>query len=209
MPEAPGTINAPTAIRPIIIDRLHSPGGSGDLVWFTQAEIDGLIADAVSRLAMAAHLFVVYNEDQDTVAGQPNYQRIPGFIRPLGVFVSHRPLAQIARHEMDLMVDDLSAVCAAGELPAYVYHDGGLPTEFYVYKAPEQSNQNVAQAAEVMPDTTDIPIPRCLVPYITDFVLGELWGKDSDASQPELAAHFRGKRALYEQVIKELWGVAT
>ena len=197
-----------------LLGPLHSDS-TANLVWWTDGELTRFFDEAVKSHARKAGVFVVRDITSITlVQGTAVYDAPARHLDTLYIALDGVPLIASSSSELELLDDSYKTTQG---IPLYWYADKEGANKIGFYPAPNAAavgkhpeliiNQYPAVLDEAHSNTT-IPVPACTGDYLEAVVLGEAYGKESDARLPETSAAMKQLAKLYEQIFDDLYGVS-
>lgn len=197
-----------------LLGPLHSDS-TANLVWWTDPELTRFFDEAVKRLARNFGVFVARDTTTITlVQGTAVYDAPARHISTLYVALDGAPLIAASSSELELLDD---AYKTTQGTPQYWYNDKEGANRIGFYPVPNAAAagkhpeliicQFPAELDEAHSNTT-IPVPAFEGDYLEAVVLGEAYGKESDARLPETSAAMKQLAKLYEQIFVDLYGEA-
>lgn len=200
-----------TALIAALLPQLNAAALT-DLTWTSQVELLEYADEGAKRLARHAGVFVVFDSIQ-LVNGTATYPVPSGWIDSvhvsltddLGVTTRLRP-SSIGQ----ILALDASWMNTEGAVERYL-HDTGAEI-ITVYRIPISDGVvNIfhhAYPADLTATQTLVPLPIPMADYLTYRMLARARDKQSEATMPEMAKHFRARADLYEKIAAQLWGEA-
>jgi hypothetical protein len=181
--------------------------------WVTAAELFQSADEAAKKLSYDAGVFITYDNSVSVVAGTAVYNLPATHVFTIAAVVidagtgAIRPL-RITR-VADLFALDATWQATTGT-PARASMDAGAVGTVTLYPQPI-ANGTFGQICQEFPaavtqQTSTLALPTVLQDYFSYIMLAAARGKESEAAMPEMAAHFRERVKLYEQLIEHLWG---
>jgi hypothetical protein len=179
--------------------------------WVTATELFQWADELAKKLAYGAGVFVVYDASVAIVAGTAVYT-----LPATHVFtIAAAAIDAGGIHALRLTrVQELEALDALWQAstgtPRRASLDAGSVGTVTLYPNP-LVNGTLGQIcqefpAAVTPQAPTLALPTVLQDYVTYAMLAGARGKESEAAMPEMAAHFKERMGLYEQLIEHLWG---
>lgn len=180
--------------------------------WVTLAELYRFGDDAAKRLSYMLGLFMSYDTSIAVLAGTAAYTLPAAHVFTVLAWMVYAGLPlQLLRPSTagQLFALDANWPTTTGN-PTRFSLDAGGPGSCTLYPAPV-SPGTLAQViqgfpADVVSGSSSLPVSPVLQDYFTYCLLAGARGKESDSALPEMAAHFRERVKLYEQVMEHLWG---
>lgn len=188
--------------------------GQADLAaadWIGTAELLQFADDAVKALARRTGLFLVYDAVAVT-AGTALYTLSSNVFTIFAVFIPAAGAVQIQRitSVRDLFALDATWSTTTGNSPTRVSFDAGGPQTATLYPVPVAGGTlgvvGQEYPSQIQVGATHLSLQAVLQDYFTYAMLAGALGKESEHAVPEMAAHYRQRMALYEQVVSHLWG---
>lgn len=197
-----------------LLGPLHSDS-TANLSFWSDAELTRFFDEALKMHARKHGVFVVRDITSITlVQGTAVYDAPARHLDTLHIALDGVPLIPSSSSELELLDD---AYKTTQGTPEYWYADKVGVNKIGFYPVPNLAaagkhpeliiHQYPAQLDEAHSNTT-VPVPACCGDYLEAVVLGESYGKESDARMPETSAAMKQLARLYEQVIEQLYGVA-
>lgn len=182
----------------------------------TPAELYQFADDAVKHLSYKVGIFIGVDSSVPVTAGVSVYSlpanqvfTLVAWVSPLpGVGGSNQPLRPTPVNNL-FALDDTWAT-TTGESNRYSLDAGSVGT-ITLYPIPINSgtlNQVCQQfPALVAGGASQVAaMPSVLQDYLAYAMLAGARGKESDSAMPEMAAHFKQRLSLYDQLADHLWG---
>jgi hypothetical protein len=195
-----------------LLGPLHSDT-TGHLVFWSDGELTRFFDEAAKRHAKLAGVFVVRDTTSITlVQGTAVYDTPARHVATLHVALDGVPLIASSSSELELLDD---AYKTTQGTPAYWYEDKEGANKIGFYPVPDATaagkhpeliiHQLQADLDETHSNAT-ISAPAVTGDYLEAVVLGEAYGKESDARMPETSAGMKQLAKLYEQLYADLYG---
>jgi len=198
-----------SAVIQSILPDLHADTVAG-LTFWTEADLIRWEDESVKRLSRVAAVFVLRDTSVATVGGQASYSLPPRHATTLHVSLGTTPLRPANMEELE------------GLDPAF-RTTPGTPERWYEDKlaAPQVALAPVPAAAgvtlpvvynswppelDVNKVNTALAAPAPLKGYLAMAVLGAAYQIEGESEMPDVAAHCRGRLALYEQLFQGYYG---
>ncbi len=183
--------------------------------YVTAPELYQFADDAAKRLAYERGVFVGLDQSVAIIAGMAVYSLQANHVFTVYAWVAPLPSVggsvQLLRPTPvnNLFALDDTWVATSGEAARYSLDAGSVGT-ITLYPIPVNSGV-LNQICQEFPPTVSasalqMSLPIVLTDYFTYAMLAGARGKESDQAMPEMAAHFRERLKLYDQVIESLWG---
>lgn len=184
--------------------------------YVTPTELYQFADDAVKHLSYQVGIFAALDSSIAVTGGVGVYSlpathvfTLVAWVAPQpGVGGSIQPLR--ATPVANLFALDNTWATTAGEANRYSLDAGSVGT-ITLYPVPVNSGV-LNQVCQEFPATVNAGatqvsgMPSVLQDYVTYAMLAGGRGKESDSAMPEMAAHFKKRLDLYDQVIEHLWG---
>jgi hypothetical protein len=184
--------------------------------YVTPTELYQFADDAVKHLSYKAGIFIGLDASVPVTAGVGAYNLPSNHVFTLMAWVA--PEAGVGGSNQILRATPVGSLFAldatwattSGESKRYSLDAGSVGT-ITLYPVPVTSG-TLNQICQQFPTTVTAAasqvaaMPSVLQDYLTYAMLAGGRGKESDSAMPEMAAHFRGRLSLYDQVIEHLWG---
>lgn len=207
------SLNVTTLISNLL-GPLHSDT-TGNLVFWSDGELTRFFDEEVKAHARKHGVFVVRDTTSITlVQGTAVYDAPARHVDTMHVALDGVPLVASSAGELQLLDDAFKTTQGT---PQYWYADGEGQNRIGFYpvpnlaaagKHPELIIHEYPADLDEAHDNTAIPVPACTGDYLEAVVLGEAYGKESDARLPETSAGMKTLAKLYEQLSEHLWGTA-
>lgn len=198
---------------------LHA-GSRADLVFWTEADLIQWMDEALKRLARIACVFVGRDASITSRNGQATYTLPDRHISTLHVSYSSvnanatTPLRPASTMELEALDDSYQTTAVTnGEVPKRWYEDLQGATIVGLAPVPDTDDDPIPIIYEGYPDTLDagrqntlVAAPPPVKGYLAMCVLAECYGRESEIESPDIAAHCRGRVAMYEQIFQSYYG---
>jgi hypothetical protein len=200
-------INTTAVINGILPD-LHA-ASSADLVFWDPTDLIRWTDECVKQLGRLAPVFALRDTSLTTVPGTAAYDLPARHIATIHVSVGQTSLRPANVAELE------------GLDPAF-RTTAGPPRRWYedVLPVPSIALAPVPIAAATIPVVyasfppevdvnsvnTSVPAPPPVQGYIANYILAEAFQKEGESEMPDVAAHCRGRLALYEQAFQQYFG---
>lgn len=208
---ATGDLDTSTVIT-ALLPALHSDT-IADLYFWSQADLIQWLDDAVKRLARKAGVFVERSTSALSSAGIATYSLPADCVAVLHQSYLTTPLRAAGMIELesrdpdyrttpgtpDHWYEDQLGDYTIGFSPVPVNTGDSMPI-IYTALAP---NLDV----ELINTLVTAPVP--LAGYLAMSVLGEAYGREGEMEMADLAAHCKGRVAMYEAMMAEYYGSGT
>lgn len=190
--------------------------GSGDLVWWTDAEIYAWFDEAAKKLARETGSFIERDTSIALVAGTGSYDLPARHVSTIHVSAGTRMMTSTNTQELEALdsvfLDSQESV--TDPLPRRYLHDSDGMDKIRVYKRPgagvtgqigivmHRYPSAIAQGASV------VALPQPFREFFTFYALGEARSKESKGAMPEVGAWFRELATALESVAIDYYGGA-
>jgi hypothetical protein len=180
----------------------------------TPTELYQFADDGAKHLSYQAGIFIGLDTSISVSAGTGVYALPANHVFTLAVWVApsapgnNLPLRPTSVG--NLFALDATWATTAGA-PNRFSLDAGSVGTLTMYPVPV-ANGTLNQICQQFPATVAsgasqiAAMPSVLQDYLTYAMLAGARGKESDSAMPEMAAHFKERLKLYDQVIEHLWG---
>ncbi len=205
---------SPSTIRDHVYIYLHARSQSDALI-VNDSELDRVLSDALSDLAINYGIFVAQNETFITlVDAQADYDLPPRHISTLHAALDDRPLTPSSREETERR--DASYRTRAATLASPTrrfYQDKGGFNRIGFHPVPSTAagaGEHVEIIYHVYPCevTDDVEAPLFVSDLLEVLATRDCYGKESDLAMPEVAKALRGLSEIYTGLLKGYWGMA-
>lgn len=197
-----------------LLGPLHSDS-TANLCFWTDAELTRFFDETLKKHARMHGVFVVRDTSSITlVQGTAVYSAPARHLDTLHVALDGAPLIASSSSELEVLDD---AYKTTQGTPQYWYSDKEGQNKIGFYPVPNLAaagkhpeiifHQYQPELDEAHINTT-IAVPAPMGDYLEAVVLGECYGKESDARLPETSAAMKQLAKLYERIIEGLYGVA-
>jgi hypothetical protein len=201
-----------TAVIDGLLWTLHA-GSRADLTFWSEGDLIQWMDEALKRLSRVACVFVGRDASILTVETQATYTLPARHIATL--HMSHVTTPMRPAGTMELEALDTAYQTTAGT-PARWYQDLQGAVTVGLAPVPDTSDEALPIIYEGYPDTLDagkqntlVAAPPPLKGYLAMCVLAEAYGRESEIESPDIAAHCRGRVALYEQIFTSYYGAGV
>lgn len=192
-----------------ILPALHSLTES-DLVFVTGDEIIRLYDEAVKRLAANLTLFVAIDTSITLVSGQAEYSLPSRHLATIRIALPTGMLTASTSRRLEVKDDAFGTTTGT---PTDWYQDKIGSGVFRLYPVPNTTGTVVTVIYLEYPaeldcerSTRTIPAPDWIVDMLDWEVLAEVYGQNSDAQMPEVAAHLKQLVGFYQQAAEADYG---
>lgn len=175
--------------------------------WVSGAELYQWADDAAKRLAYESGLFITYDASITVTNGTAAYNLPSTHVFTLQAWLGSQQLRLTAVRDLWALDATWSATSGPAKRCSL---DAGAVGTITLYPNPSVGG-TLAQICQEFPATIQpgnlaLALPAVLQDYFTYFLLAGARGKESDHRMAEMAAHFKARCDLYEQVIDHLYG---
>lgn len=186
----------------------------GAATWISTDELYEHADEAVKKIAYNSGVFITLDTSVDVTAGTGVYALPATHVYTLAAAL----LAELGPPRVlritpvrDLWALDGSWPATPGASTRCSMDAGSVGT-ITLYPLPIE-NAELQQVCEEFPGQVEdgastVALPTVLQDYLSYAMLAGARGKESEAAMPEMAAHYRERMDLYEQIIEHLWGAA-
>jgi hypothetical protein len=195
---------------------LHA-GSRADLVFWTEGDLIQWMDEALKRLARVACVFVGRDESLVSISEQATYTLPDRHIATLHVsytdLAAHAapaPLRPSGTMELEALDEDYQTTRG---IPQRWYEDLQGATTIGLAPVPDADDDPIPIIYVGYPDTLDagrqntlVAAPPPIKGYLAMCVLAEAYGRESEIESPDIAAHCRGRMAMYEQIFTAYYG---
>jgi hypothetical protein len=215
-PATPGNVLDAAVSLGDVLYRLgfQSVADMGAEPWVSVDELYQHADEAIKKIAYRSGVFLTLDQSVSVVAGTGVYELPATHVYTLAaalVYETGAPVPLRMTPVRDLWALDGTWPTTAG-VPTRCSMDAGSVGTITVYPiaVDDAEMQQVCEEypADVMAGATTVALPTVLQDYLSYAMLAGARGKESEAAMPEMAAHYRERMELYEQVIEHLWGAA-
>lgn len=192
-----------------LLPSLHA-ATRADLTFWTEGQLIQWMDEALKRLARVACVFVGRAANTLTVAAQATYTLPPRHVATLHASYLAAQLRPSGTRELEAR--DPAYQTTAGT-PAYWYQDLQGNTAIGLAPVPDTSDQAIPMIYEGWPPELDagrqntlVAAPPPLKGYLAFSILAQVYGTEGEMEMPDLAAHCRARRDLYDQLFVSYYG---
>lgn len=193
--------------------QLHSTS-QNDAIFVSDDEIEKVIADRLTDLAMQHGLYIVRDVTFITlVAGQAIYDLPPRHLSTLHVALNGSPLIPSSTAEIEGRDAAFETTAATAQRPiARFYEDKSGFNQIGLHPVPAAADAGnkleVVYAQYPCEIDEGIEGPRFLCDLLELLALGDLFSRESDFQQPESAKAANALAGLYIEVMDSLYSTA-
>lgn len=204
----------PTTLRTNIYRYLHATSES-DAIIATDGELDRVLSDELSDLAMHYGLFVERDSTFITlIAGQAMYALPPRHLSTLHVALASRPLVASSREELEKRDTGYASTAATTAAPVRRFYEDKSGFNMIGFHPVPSVASGAGSQVEVVfhrfpcEISDNVTAPAFIGDLLEVLTTREVYMKESDLAMPEVAKSLEGLAGIYEAVIKELWQTA-
>lgn len=193
--------------------QLHSTS-QNDAIFVNDAELEKVIADRLTDLAMQHSIYIVRDTAFITlVAGQAVYDLPPRHLSTLHVALNGSPLIPSSTAELEGRDAAFETTAATALRPiARWYQDKSGFNQIGLHPVPAVADAGdrleVIHASYPCEIDEGIEGPRFLCDLLELLALGDLYSRESDFQQPESAKAANALAGLYIEVMDSIYGSA-
>lgn len=181
-----------------------------ELTFWTESDLIRWQDECVKHLSHLALMFVVRDTTIVTAAAGPRYNLPPRHVTTLHVSLGATPLRPANVEELEGL--DPAFQSSQGT-PERWYEDKIGTPELALAPVPDTGGVAVPVVYSSWPPEIDVnkvnttlAAPAPLKGYMAMAILSEAYGSEGEAEMPDVAAHCRGRLALYEQLFQGYYG---
>lgn len=193
-----------------LLASLHA-GSRADLTWWSEAQLIQWMDEALKRLSRIAMVFIGRQGASPlTRIGIASYTLPLQHVATL--HISYSTSALRAGNMLELEARDDAFQSTQGT-PNHWYEDLQGGTSFALSPVPDEDDVPLPVIYEGWPTALDaggeqtlVAGPAPLKGYLAFCVLAEAYGQEGEAEMPDLAAHAKGRMAMYEEMFTGYYG---
>lgn len=193
-----------------LLPSLHA-GSRADLVFWSGGDLIQWMDEALKRLSRVACVFVGRSADILSVASQAAYSLPDRHVATLHMSYLATPMRPAGTLELEMR--DPAYQTTAGT-PDHWYQDLQGGATFGVAPVPDTSDDAMPIIYEGYPETLDagqqntlVAAPPPLKGYLAMCVLEQAYGREGELEMPDVAAHCRARREMYESIFAGYYGM--
>lgn len=203
-----GSLDTTEVIDHLLPD-LHAESRAA-LTFWAEAELIRWLDEGLKRLSRIACVFVGRDTSILTVAGQAAYNLPARQVATLHVSLEAAPLRPANMLELEMRDP---AFASAEGTPDHWYEDNLGAAKVALAPVPDTVDLSVPVIYAGWPPEIDagkqntmVEAPAPLKAYLAMCALAEAYGQEGEMEMPDVAAHCRGRMAMYEQLLASYYG---
>jgi hypothetical protein len=202
-------INSTDVITSILPD-LHA-AAMADLVFWDQDKLINWADECIKQLGRLAPVFTIRDTSVNTSGSVPSYSLPPRHVATIHVSLGAVSLRPSNISELEALDPDFQSVLGA---PERWYEDALDGSGALIGLAPIPTvaaplpivYASFPPQLDVGQVNTMVPAPPPVKGYMANYILAEALQQESEAEMPDVAAHCKGRLALYEQAFQQYFG---
>jgi hypothetical protein len=198
---------------------LHATSNA-DVVSTSDAELTRLISDELRKVSRTYGCFIARDTTSIIfVSGTPIYNAPPDHLSTLHIAYNGKPLTPTTTFELEALDPNYLTTAANGSKGPVQnwYSDKNGPNLIGFYPVPAAADVGLSPEViyHIMPCGIDeahtqtiINAPAFFGDYLEIKAMADSYRKESDLQMPEVAKTLDQLAALYEEIMKSLWGMS-
>lgn len=203
-----GSIDS-TQVIDELLPSLHA-GSRADLTFWSESDLIQWMDEALKRLARVACVFVGRSAATLSIAGQATYALPVRHISTLHVSYLVTPLRPAGTMELEALDTTYQTT---QDTPERWYQDQLGDGTIGLAPVPDTSDEAIPIIYEGWPAELDgagqntlVSAPGPVKGYLAFAVLAQAYGREGECETPDIAAHCRGRIAMYDAIFTSYYG---